>query len=319
MWENSEIVGTQLKNTIPDELSKQLIFSFINKPNVEIPTLVSDEIDKYLGLKTERENFKYDQFNLNKRKKSTVYVDISKLNKKISSGCFSTVYKYKKHAVKCYNITEFNYLELRETAILSLAFRKDYKNVIHSKKIFYSNSEPAQLYIVLDLFDSDLSNIVHNNDQDMKKIIHDVANGIKQLHDNHIIHRDIKPGNILIKDGKYYICDFNLSRTFHSEQMTPGRYFGTDGYKAPEINDGISTIYTKKIDVWSLGVTILSLLGYPMRNSELQYIKTIIKNIDSTLSDRDVNLVDLIKHMLKIDPKDRFDIDQVLSHKFIVG
>jgi thiamine kinase-like enzyme len=312
LWKNDEI---------SEELSKNLIFSFIDNPNVEMPTLVLDEIDKYLGQKSTREIF-YPILHKQKRK-STLNVNISKLNKQISSGCFSTVYKYKKHAVKCYNVTEFNYLELREMAILSLAFRKDYKNVIHSKRIFYENDEENEdspkLYILFDLFDYDLSEHKINNDDDIKKIIRDVANGIKELHDADIIHRDIKPGNILVKDDQFYVCDFNLSRTFNSKQMTPGRYFGTDKYKAPEINDDVSTIYTKKIDIWSLGVTILSVLGYPMHSSELKYIKTIIKNIDSTLSDHDSDLVDLIKHMLKINPKDRFDIDQVLSHKFLVS
>jgi hypothetical protein len=74
------------------------------------------------------------------------------------------------------------------------------------------------------------------------------------LHDNHIRHKDIKPGNILVHKGSVYICDFGISHDY-SEQgqaTTRGERYGfTPGYAAPEVDRNDSRNETE--DVWSMG------------------------------------------------------------------
>ena len=92
--------------------------------------------------------------------------------------------------------------------------------------------------------------------------------GLKHIHRQNIIHRDLKPANILITGNKdaptIKLCDFGMSRFVdnvgeHSvRQMT--RAVGTQVYNAPELFSGSEPEYNAKADVFSMGVSSLSLL-----------------------------------------------------------
>ncbi|KZV86664.1 WD40 repeat-like protein [Exidia glandulosa HHB12029] len=83
-----------------------------------------------------------------------------------------------------------------------------------------------------------------------------VANGLKHLHDNHIVHGDIKGGNVLISDqGVARLCDFGLSRLLldHSQSTTTtGRGTGTVRWMAPELlEEGVCHSFAT--DIWACG------------------------------------------------------------------
>lgn len=102
--------------------------------------------------------------------------------------------------------------------------------------------------------------------------------GVEHLHHLGIIHRDLKPGNVLIANGSAQVCDFGLAR-FHTTQEPPTPQIGTWMYRAPEIvlalpgvpvhpsgaalklPEMISTPYSDKVDVWSLGYILFELLA----------------------------------------------------------
>ncbi|CAK7336405.1 unnamed protein product [Dovyalis caffra] len=93
------------------------------------------------------------------------------------------------------------------------------------------------------------------------KIALGAARGLKYLHENNIIHRDMRPNNILIThDHEALLGDFGLARTQHedSEQSLETRVVGTLGYLAPEYAEcgKVST----KTDVYSFGVVLLQLI-----------------------------------------------------------
>jgi serine/threonine protein kinase len=99
------------------------------------------------------------------------------------------------------------------------------------------------------------------------KFIKDVASGLAYLHENDIIHRDIKPDNIL-KDsmGNYVITDFGLSMKMRSTlRKASARYnnasdqSGTVGYMAPEMFTSKPNA-VKATDIWALGATIYELI-----------------------------------------------------------
>ena len=91
----------------------------------------------------------------------------------------------------------------------------------------------------------------------------DTAEGLRFLHGKNILHRDLKPHNILITAGRAKIADVGLARSLHGGQgadlTTLTRCPGTPYYMPPESLQ-VGTTYDEKLDVFSLGVVMLSLL-----------------------------------------------------------
>ncbi|MBL8693680.1 MAG: protein kinase [Planctomycetes bacterium] len=92
----------------------------------------------------------------------------------------------------------------------------------------------------------------------MARIIADVAEGIEHAHRRGVIHRDVKPSNILLRrDGSAVLTDFGLARAAGSASLTQtGHLLGTPGYLAPERVGGGSQVGDARCDVFSLGVTL---------------------------------------------------------------
>ena len=85
-----------------------------------------------------------------------------------------------------------------------------------------------------------------------------VSNGIESAHNNHIIHRDIKPQNIIIsKDGKVKVTDFGIAKAATSNTIT-SNVMGSVHYTSPEqVRGGFSD---EKSDIYSLGITLFEML-----------------------------------------------------------
>lgn len=93
--------------------------------------------------------------------------------------------------------------------------------------------------------------------------MHQILLGVKYLHDNHIIHRDLKLGNLFLDDDLHIkIGDFGLAARIEFEGERKKTLCGTPNYIAPEILGKIGHSY--EVDVWSIGCVMYTLLvGQP--------------------------------------------------------
>lgn len=93
-------------------------------------------------------------------------------------------------------------------------------------------------------------------------LIADVADGLDYAHSCGIVHRDIKPGNLLLDvNGKIWITDFGLAQIATNEQMTQtGDLLGTLRYMSPEQASGHRGVLDHRSDVYSLGATLYEML-----------------------------------------------------------
>jgi len=119
------------------------------------------------------------------------------------------------------------------------------------------------------------------------KIILGICEGIRYLHDNHIVHLDLKPANILLDDNMSpKISDFGLSRCFDENQsrVITETIVGSKGYLAPELLEG--GIITRSTDLYSLGVVIIEILTrHPWYQAAGQTtVRTLTRKVKSMLS-----------------------------------
>ena len=89
-----------------------------------------------------------------------------------------------------------------------------------------------------------------------------LISGLCYMHTHQVIHGDIKPANILIKDYRVFYADFGLSRLSSDKSLDPG--CATFRYAAPEFQNGLRG---KAYDIWSLGCVFLELLSFHLQYS----------------------------------------------------
>jgi aurora kinase len=150
----------------------------------------------------------------------------------------------------------------------------------------------------------------------------DVVSAVYYLHnmDPPIIHRDIKPENVLLhEDGKLKLTDFGWSN-YIDGNVVRSTYCGTPVYLAPEMIKEIG--HDESLDIWCIGVLMFELLtgDIPFVGNNMNVLAdNILKTKISWPKDMNPHAKDLIKKILKSDPKERISIPDMLKHPFFTN
>ncbi|KAK5577669.1 hypothetical protein RB653_002613 [Dictyostelium firmibasis] len=144
-------------------------------------------------------------------------------------------------------------------------------------------------------------------------MIADLTETLSFLHKHQILHRDIKPSNLILdKSENLKLIDFGSSIIVEDgDSDTKESSFaitGTHTHMAPEVKKLHKS--TKKSDVWSLGCTILEIIGGNLKKTTPDGIPIIPKHASEIL-------VDFIKRCLVIDPNKRSHMEELLTHRLI--
>ncbi|KAI8388241.1 Pkinase-domain-containing protein [Radiomyces spectabilis] len=244
----------------------------------------------------------------------------------------------------------FPVTSLREIHTLMIA---KHPNIVNVREIVMGN-RLDQVFIVMDFIDHDLKTLMTDMrapflQSEVKTLMIQLLSAVALMHDNWIIHRDLKTSNLLLNNrGEIKVADFGLARKYGSPMGHMTQLVVTLWYRAPELLLGAKE-YTTAIDMWSIGCIfgelinnepllegrseidqidkIFKLLGTPNEDiwpglMELPHAKNISFNQyrHSTLRSRFPYLtsagLDLLSQLLAYDPDKRITAEQALKHPY---
>jgi calcium-dependent protein kinase len=239
--------------------------------------------------------------------------------KNLSTGAIRAVKTIPKSQMK--NIERFK----QEIAIMKMM---DHPNII---KLFETFEDHRNIYLVMELcsggelFDKIIES-GHFSEVQAAILMQQIIRAIYYMHENRVCHRDLKPENFLfmtkdsIEKNLLKIIDFGLSCKFEAGAVLTTKA-GTPYYVAPQVLAGK---YDQLSDLWSCGVIMYVMLcGYPPFFGETDaevLSKVRLGNFSFNAADwKNISedAKNLIRMLLKMNPRDRYTAEQALNHEWI--
>ncbi|CAK7220506.1 negative regulator of the PHO system [Sporothrix curviconia] len=275
---------------------------------------------------------------------------------KLGEGTYATVFKGRnRHTGEFVALKEIH-LDSEEgtpsTAIREISLMKELKheNIVALHDVIHTESK---LMLVFEHMDGDLKKYMDTNGERgalkpmlIKSFMYQLLKGVDFCHQNRVLHRDLKPQNLLINGkGQLKLGDFGLARAFGIPVNTFSNEVVTLWYRAPDVLLGSRT-YNTSIDIWSVGcimaemytgrplfpgttnedqmVRIFRIMGTPTEHtwpgvSQFPEYKATIpryqpQDLRQILSQIDPVGIDLMQRLLQLRPEMRISAHDALQH-----
>ena len=208
---------------------------------------------------------------------------------------------------------------------INMLKRFNNKNVIKLIDIIY-NSEREKLYMILEYCVCALSEmidkppIVKFPEWQAHLYFVQLIDGLEYLHSIGVIHKDIKPSNLLLTtDQTLKISDFGVAEQLElfsaSDICTTSQ--GSPAFQPPEIANGDEQFSGYKLDIWACGVTLFNITTgeYPYEGDNIYLLFNNIGKGNLKIPDCvDCNLKSMLKGLLEHDYRNRFTISDIRNH-----
>ncbi|CAD8210709.1 unnamed protein product [Paramecium octaurelia] len=218
----------------------------------------------------------------------------------------------------------------REMELMQMIMEQG-KNNKHIVGVYHVDVNKSRIVLILERCECDLQmqfkerrqNDKYYTPEEAINILKQIIKGYKLLYDNNVIHRDIKPQNILYLDGVYKIADFGLARVYQTnDELTKS---GTPKYASPQLFEEGSN-FTNSADIYSLGIVCYELIfgGLPYQVNNLQQLITKLKQLESnpikvnrSAAGMTEEIANLIENMLKYNENKRISWNGLFSHPLL--
>jgi len=288
-----------------------------------IKPIRATELTSRIGLLLHRTHMFSDEFT-----PGSVFASRYKILSLLGKGGDSTVYRATDNSTN--NDVALKILKVKtEEDVFSGQFERettqlaklDHSNIV---KLLDHGCHEGVFYVVTEFIDGQsLGDIIKQSplmEESAVDLGLEIADALSYMNSSGIVHRDIKPDNILISDeGEVKIVDFGLSREEDQQTVSiKGEMFGTPQYLAPEYIDGKKL--TVKTDIYSLGVTLFYMVsgvlpfqaGTPMAllSKQLNEQPPMLNKISSDISEE---FADIVNAMLAKDPEARISLESLIE------
>ncbi|XP_058019521.1 serine/threonine-protein kinase STK11 [Ahaetulla prasina] len=210
---------------------------------------------------------------------------------------------------------------------IQLLRRLRHKNVIQLVDVLY-NEEKQKMYMVMEYCVCGMQEMLDSVPDKKFPVFQahgyfcQLIDGLEYLHSQGIVHKDIKPGNLLLTtNGTLKISDLGVAEALHpfAEDDMCRTSQGSPAFQPPEIANGLDTFSGFKVDIWSAGVTLYNITTglYPFEGDNIYKLFENIGKGDYVIpEDCGPPLSDLLRGMLEYDPAKRFSIQQIRHHNW---
>ncbi|CEP11448.1 hypothetical protein [Parasitella parasitica] len=253
------------------------------------------------------------------------YSNMVKIGQGASGGVFTAHWQQDRTnpvAIKQMNLEKQPKKELIINEIMVMK-RSQQKNIVNFIESYLWNGD---LWVIMEYMEGgSLTDVVTCNiftEGQIAAICKEVLEGLKHLHANGVIHRDIKSDNVLLSmKGDIKLTDFGFCAQLHEPTSKRTTLVGTPYWMAPEVVT--RKAYDQKVDIWSLGILAIEMIeGEPpyLNENPLRALYLIANNGTPDLQNPE-SLSDILRDFLflslQVDPSFRPTAAELLRHPFL--